>query len=167
MAIMDEKGRLFGKVNLLDLVVVLAVVAVAGRFGYKYWMGRNAVPVGADKTIDVEMKFPAVAERTIEEVPVGSKMYDGKTNNLLGEVVARRFEPAMVMQYSEDGRVYEHMSKSKFDFYVTVRGGGRVNENAITLNGIEMKIGRANPVKNQRWVGYPTIWRITEDSKPH
>ena len=35
MKLIDEKGRLFGKINLIDLLVVLLIVAViaAGGFG--------------------------------------------------------------------------------------------------------------------------------------
>ena len=35
MKIIDEKGRLFGKINLIDLLIVLAVALVAVAFVWK------------------------------------------------------------------------------------------------------------------------------------
>ncbi len=35
MKIIDEKGRLFGKINLIDLLVIVLVVAVVAAVGWK------------------------------------------------------------------------------------------------------------------------------------
>ena len=35
MKIINEKGKLFGVINIVDLLVVLAVIAVAAGIGYK------------------------------------------------------------------------------------------------------------------------------------
>lgn len=39
MKIIDEKGRLFGKINLIDLLVIVLVVAVVAAVGWK--LGRQ------------------------------------------------------------------------------------------------------------------------------
>lgn len=158
MAIIDEKGRLFGKINLLDLVVLLAVLAVAGRFGYKYMAGRNVVPTGEEKTIQMVMKFGAVADPTIKYVTKGTDMLDSKTGNYLGKVVAVRHEPASVVMTSEDGRTYQHLSKDRFDYYVTIEGPARISANGVTMNNLEMKIGRTNFVRTSLWAGYGVTW---------
>ena len=41
MKIIDEKGRLFGKINLIDLLVLVLVVAVVLAVGWKL-VGRKA-----------------------------------------------------------------------------------------------------------------------------
>ena len=166
MAIVDEKGRLFGKINLLDLVVVLAVVAVAARFGYKHYMGNQAVPAGEDKTIEVTMKVAAVQQPTIDYVPVGTPIYDSKSNDYMGKVVDVKFQPSTVFTIGDDGRMYEPLSKERFDFYMVVRGPGRVTPNGDTLSGFEMKIGRTNYLKSPLWAGYGITWKIDENPKP-
>lgn len=163
MAIVDQKGRLFGKVNLLDLVVVLAVVAVASRFGYKSWVGRNAVPVGEDKTIEVTMKFAGVAQATVDTVKEGMQIFDSKTNNLLGTVVETRAEDITTMTMTDEGRI--QVNKDRFDYYVIVRGPGRDTPNSVTMNALEMKIGRMNFVKNKLWAGSGVTWKIDLNPK--
>lgn len=166
MAIVDEKGRLFGKINLLDLVVVLAILAVAARFGYKAYKGRQAVAVGEDKVIEMTMRLPAVAEPTIKAIPVGSELYDSKSNTYMGKVVEVRQEPALVVTTGDDGRVYEQPSKNRFDLYVIIAGKGRVSPNGVTMAGLEVKIGRTNFVKNELWAGFGPTWEINTDPKP-
>ena len=41
MKIIDEKGRLFGKINLIDLLVIVLVVAVVAAVGWKL-VGKKA-----------------------------------------------------------------------------------------------------------------------------
>jgi len=166
VAIVDEKGRLFGKVNLLDLVVVLAILAVVGRFGYRNYMGKQVAPAGEDKQIEVTMKFAAIQQPTIDFVPVGTQIYDSKSGGYLGKVVAVRSQPAIVFLLSEDGRMYETPSKERLDFYMVVAGRGRVSPNGVTLGDFEMKIGRTNYVKSPLWAGYGVTWNIDTNPKP-
>ena len=35
MKIIDEKGRLFGKINLIDLLVIVLVIAIIAAVGWK------------------------------------------------------------------------------------------------------------------------------------
>ena len=39
MKIIDEKGRLFGKINLIDLLVLVLVVAVVLALGFRWSWG--------------------------------------------------------------------------------------------------------------------------------
>lgn len=41
MKIINEKGKLFGVINIVDLLVVLAVIAVAAGIGYKLLQPRS------------------------------------------------------------------------------------------------------------------------------
>ena len=34
--IIDKKGKLFGKINIIDLLLIIILVAAIGIFGYKY-----------------------------------------------------------------------------------------------------------------------------------
>ncbi|MFN3925218.1 MAG: DUF4330 domain-containing protein [Pseudarthrobacter sp.] len=166
MRILDDKGRLFGKVNLLDLVVVLAILGVAGLFGYKQYVGRQVVAVGEDRLLEITMRFPAVAQPTIDYVLKDTDLFDSKSNTLMGKVVGTRVEPATVVVHGDDGRIHYHKSPDRFDFYVTVQGRGHVTRNSITMAGLEIKIGRQNYVRNKYWAGIGATWDINEDPQP-
>ena len=59
MKIIDEKGRLFGKINLIDLLVIVLVVAVVAAVGWKL-VGKKAAASVSDNTH--EMTFTVLFE---------------------------------------------------------------------------------------------------------
>ena len=46
----DEKGRLFGKINIVDLLVILVIVIAAVFVGVKFLGGGSSGGIGAAKT---------------------------------------------------------------------------------------------------------------------
>lgn len=153
MSLVDGKGRLFGKINLLDLVVVLAVVAVAGRFVYQQLRADELAPAAEDRTIEMTFMLPNVEQFTIDVLTVGQAIYDSKSNTYMGDIVRFEARPAVVVREGPDGRMYETESKYKYDYFVTIAGPGRVSPNGITMNGIEVKVGRTNQYKSAFWAG--------------
>ena len=65
MKIIDEKGRLFGKINLIDLLVIVLVVAVVAAVGWKL-VGKKAAASVSDNTH--EMTFTVLFEDQPAEV---------------------------------------------------------------------------------------------------
>ena len=151
----DSKGRLFGKINLLDLVVLLAILAVAGRFAYGAVKGPAAAPAGQDQVIEMTLRIPAVTDWTVDVIKVGDELYDSKSNTRMGKIVETWTEPAVVVREMPDG-IVPHVSDTHFDLYVTVRGPARVSPNGITMSGIEVKVGRSNQYKSAFWAATGT-----------
>ena len=160
MTIIDQKGRLFGKVNLLDLIVVLAVLGVAGWFGYKtFFEPEKAV---GNQTVEVEFLVARVRSATIEQLQVTNpptQIFDAKSGALLGTIVAVRTQPARVL-----GDQSEFVAETYFDHYITVRGMGIVSDAGTTLGGIPMLVGE-QPLKTATWKGIATTWDLTPERK--
>lgn len=163
MAIVDEKGRLFGKVNLLDLVVVLLVLAVAGRFGYSRLKAN--VATGQDKVIEMAILVPNVSKATVDALKVGDVLKDSKSGTVIGKLV--KVEPAQAVVAFEDpaGMVHQRQaSPDRFDVRVTVSGTARVTDNGVMMGaagGIEMKVGRSNQYTTPMWAGNGTTVGFT------
>lgn len=158
MAIIDNKGRLFGKVNLLDLAVVLVVLAVAVRFGYQYVNPTSVLPEGEDKIIEVTMLLPQVRQPTVDQMKVGATVVESKTANVMGKIVDVKTQPAKV-----SGPAGEYESKYTVDALVTIRGNGRITKSVTMLNGLEMWIGGANFLVVGEWKGTGTTWDINQN----
>lgn len=164
MAIIDEKGRLFGKVNLLDLVVVLVVVAGLGLVGNKF-LGKPKSAAVVEKPLEVTFLLPAVRKATVDQIQPGVKVYESKSANrpLLGTVVAVRNEPARVVITGPEGKVGEVVSQDKVDLYMTLRGTGTSGELSVFMGGIEMKVGRGYDMISKYWAGTGTATLINEN----
>ncbi|HYF93312.1 MAG TPA: DUF4330 domain-containing protein [Symbiobacteriaceae bacterium] len=162
MAIIDQKGRLFGKVNLLDLTVVLVILAVAGRFGYQYVKRDAAAPAAAQQIVEVQFLLSPVRDPSVTLLQVNNakpiQIYDSKSQAYLGQIVEVKTSPAKV--HGDDS---EYESKYTFDHIITVRGTGLVSENGVTLGGVEMKVGRAQDLRTSGWAGTGMTWNVNSN----
>lgn len=137
MGILDEKGRIFGVVNIIDAFVVFLVVAAAGMgaailFGVG---GETSVETTEPVTVTVraENVAPFVAD-AIEEGPVNSDDIVGIKNVSTS--------PAMVVTNTENGTLREvrHPRNRAVRMDVTVNATGSAGE-YVFQNG-ELEIGR-------------------------
>ena len=82
MKLIDEKGRLFGKINLIDLLVMLLIVAVLAAVVWKLGGKKAAAAVtGADKKAVYTVEF--------EDVPADIAEYAKTQTQKSGFTIAR------------------------------------------------------------------------------
>ena len=94
MKIMDEKGRVFGKINLIDLLVILFFLCLLPGvyFGLKTLTKEEPVEVVASKKIykEIEIEIDCLLTRLTPEnikiMTVGDKEID-LSGNVIGEIV--------------------------------------------------------------------------------
>lgn len=155
----DREGRLFGRVNLVDLVIVLLVVAFAGRLAFSWWVQKPAVDQ-SNPTITFTALVQAVRQPTADAIHVGDVVYDTRSNALLGTVTAVRIEAAPVLEQHEDGTQTERLSKVYKDVYVTIRGTGRSTPTAVMVGSVQIHIGTPLKFQTRIWGVEGVIWDI-------
>lgn len=146
MSVIDHKGRLFGKINLLDLVVVVAVLAVAGRYGYKHFMPNQTRTTGQDTTVEITVKLAKVSPETAATIRKGDPVVDGTSNVRLGAVSKVEVKPATIV---EGGN--EFISKYYSDVYVTIAGPGHLAPTGVTLGGAQQWEGAQLNLRSDWW----------------
>ena len=63
MRAIDQKGKIFGKLNVIDLIVILLIIVVLALVGYKLVFSNGAMSGGGQKivyTVKVEGVEPEV-----------------------------------------------------------------------------------------------------------
>ena len=72
MRAIDQKGKIFGKLNVIDLIVILLIIVVLALVGYKLVFSNGAMSGGGQKivyTVKVEGVEPEVYEFIQESLP--------------------------------------------------------------------------------------------------
>ncbi|MGE5484557.1 MAG: DUF4330 domain-containing protein [Ignavibacteriales bacterium] len=161
MRLIDSRGRILGKVNIIDLLIVVMVLTAL----YGFWHARSASTGlaalrGGTREIEATFVVSNVRPATSSVIKVGDKVNDSKTNTYLGEVTAVRVEPAEIAVTGPDGRIYESRSATRQDVWVTIRGQGRVSPNAITLGSNEIRIGTQISLKTNIYAVQSTVMEI-------
>lgn len=159
MSFIDKKGRLFGLINIIDLLVIILVVAVVARFAMN---PQKSSLTHEDKKIQVVLLVKDVRDATANVIKEGDVVRETKTNSLLGKVTKVEVKPAETLVTTADGRVLNVPNPVLKDVYVTVEGSATVGENAIVLGGTEVRIGTALQMKTNIYAVVATVMEIKE-----
>ena len=145
--ILDKRGRLFGLINIIDLLLLLVIAAgVLAVAQHRMGWGEQTRALER-QPIEVVLVVEAVREPTVNVIQVGDQVVDSRTNTYLGTVTHVDVEPATIVYQGNDGRFHETASPSRVDIWVTIQGSASVSSNLIQLGQTEIRIGVQVPLK--------------------
>jgi hypothetical protein len=152
MAILDSKGRLFGKLNILDFCAGLVILLViVGIFFFPGTTG--SAQIGSTQaTIEVDLVVRGLNVRDPQRLVEKGFTKGGKTNIIIrnqpyGEVEIKSIEvfPRNILATLPDGKVLEvpDPRKSNFstDMLLTVTGKAQITDKGPVLGNSKVKIG--------------------------
>jgi len=131
----DKNGKLFGKVSVIDVLLIVLIIGLAAGFGYK----RLSAP--AERIVNANTKFYAtfevekVREFSVAAFSGGDILYEQYGQQPLGKVVAIRVEEARDVLKRADGTAILAPMEEKYNVYITVEASGSVNEGGYYFNG--------------------------------
>lgn len=153
--VIDEKGRLFGRLNVVDAAVILALVLgailVAGRL-----LGKLGIAYGEERPVSVKILSDAITPEAATSIKKGDKVFiivglDAKSLGTISEVSVR---PAEVrIGNSVTGKVVYAPDPKRRQVLLTVKGKGTSTDRAITISGNTVLVGDRLSVKT-RWVRF-------------
>ncbi|MBC9784482.1 DUF4330 domain-containing protein [Heliobacterium chlorum] len=159
MKLVDEKGRLFGIVNPLDLVILLAVLLLVTGLATK-----TKTIVQAKET---EVQFEAIFKRVAPEVAANlnanepllaaGALVDPKD----AHVDSIRVVPTRSSQPNAQGQLVLTDDPYLKDVYVTVRGISRSATDDLKVAAQEIKSGKEYYYKTQRVQLLGTVGGVT------
>ncbi|MFI3173592.1 MAG: DUF4330 domain-containing protein [Bacillota bacterium] len=142
MKFIDEKGKLFGKMNVVDLVMLLGVVALLLGGIYKLTVDSpiSYSSVGTSATVQYVVKIEGV--RDLGMIREGDVLYDKDSNGILGTIVDVTLEQATDRVYMPNGEVRIGELQDRVNFVLTLEANGFVNEKKTYANSnYEIVIG--------------------------
>ncbi len=142
MKFVDEKGRIFGKVSIIDFSVIIILVLAVVWFGYSMLVKnlKNDVEARQEET-EFVVVTSNIRNRTAEAIAKSDKIFEFKTGACIGEVVGVTTEPAYIWLVEGDGRWSQTQANDRVDAYVTIKGVARIGDNVITVSGVEIRVG--------------------------
>ncbi len=117
MKVIDEKGRLFGKINIFDLIILLALLIGIGAVGYKVISNRMK-PLAPTTTYIVTVESLAMPASYTEALKKDDKLYFDNFGYVNAKIVGVSEEPAMITVQTTDGSLIETKSPNLVDVTV-------------------------------------------------
>ncbi len=133
---LDERGRFFGKVNVIDLLVLLVIIAVV-VFAVVRMTGGSSETVPVRVTYTVE----AVRQASVDALQAkGEVTDDGGT--VLGKVEEVVVTPTLEEFLTPDGELKAFESPVFSDVSIVVLGEGRVSGSTVRIGSVPMRVGK-------------------------
>lgn len=151
MAILDSKGRLFGKVSILDVGAALVILLViVGIFFFPGTSG-SVAQLSGTKPVEVDVIVRGLSVRQ-PEVLMSQFKQEKKTNIIIrnqpyGQVDIKSVQelPRTLAVPQPDGSVKERSdpraNSFSLDMMMTLGGQGTVTKDGIVLGNSKIKIG--------------------------
>ena len=151
----DDRGRFFGKISIIDVLVVLLIVAV-GVFIFLRAQGTGNQQVGVRTTFAVEK----VRYLTVDAINVGDQVHD-ESGSLIGTVVDKQQKQTLVEFGNSEGRAAGSPSQVFWDVIIEVKGNGQKSSTgAVRVGGTTLLVGKILTLKGPYFEVKGTIWAV-------
>lgn len=154
MKIIDNKGRIFGLINYLDLMVLLIVALLVGKFFIldNDENSKELLQSQSNKEILLTYNIKGVKEISISSVKAGDVFRDVATGTVLGEVVKKEVVNSQIQTTDRDGNVIYSPIPDKYDLMITLKSMGNVIETDrdIKVSNVDVKIGLSMLIESKQ-----------------
>ena len=143
MKIIDEKGRLFGKISVIDIIVIVFVIVVSALCIYKY--------VSRDKEEDIKRENEKLVVTFLaEEVPQyvtetlkeGKKVKDSEQRTTIGTVANYNVGPSISYATTFQGDYVKTTKEGYNSVEVTIDGLGYFEDTGVRIGSQLFLVGK-------------------------
>lgn len=155
----DKNGKVFGKINIVDLIVVLVIIAAVAMFAVSKLNNHNDAVVDDGKQIYMSFYSEEVADFVADKIEIGAKVYDDDGEQVLGEVVKVDFEPSVIYTANSEGKSVMSTKEKYKAVTITAKVDGTLSDYGLVLNDVKYGVGHSITIR----AGYAKIWMKVSD----
>ena len=171
--ILDKNGKLFGKISIVDIAVVLVIiVGIIGFFITKSKLDQSKlladdsdmlIKSSAEMDVlEVELKVEGVRDVTRDAIIVGDDVYLTANDKIIGTVVRVESTPAVRTVTGDNGVVYNAEVPEHYDVSIIIETKGKKKmEGYYTDSNIHLLYGKEMEIKTTTIQTSPRIEKIT------
>ncbi|MHB8840540.1 MAG: DUF4330 domain-containing protein [Candidatus Aquicultor sp.] len=141
MAIIDEKGRVFGRINLIDFTLILGVFVVAAMAYVIMAKSGKVATIPEDRTVDYTVIVKAIRPDVASFLKPGDLVKKQVTQGPIGTIKKVELKPAQEVIDTADGRMILATSPIEKDAYVTIETKGRAGTDIIATGNEVLRVG--------------------------
>lgn len=192
MKIVDEKGKVFGLINIVDLLLVLFIISVI-YFGIVFVWKKGSVSIyPEDKSIQITMLVEATRPEIAKYLKVGSTVKRRETQGKLGVIDSVKIEPAKIINYEtsdqlptgyspstsktgKSGKIYktkimygdisEKIIPQRKDVLIKIKTTGRQSKDIIATGGENLRVGEKLEIITPWFVGEAIVVGLSVSDK--
>lgn len=151
MPLLDEKKRLFGVINPVDLLVIIGVVAVGVVIAGVLFGWGDEVTVAKTDPITYDIVCPNVADYTEGAIKAGDTISKLNTGPI-GKVTAVKITPTILEAWDPvNAQRGEFKSAYLVNVIISVEGRGRSTVQGVVVGGATIRNNEVMPIITDRF----------------
>lgn len=157
MKIIDEKGRLLGLINIIDLFVLLMIVFVAVAGVMRFTGARTPRSEPGTVKVMVDAVVAEVREQTVDAIQVGDVVRDSASGQVFGTIIEKEVEPTLWQVKTADGRVVLAEVPDRFNIVLRLESRGHDLGSVLRIASHEVRVGTAATLQARKYSVLSTI----------
>lgn len=149
MKLIDKKGRLFEKVNIVDIFVILLLVFAMVAVVLKFQQAKTTQ--GGDKIIEYSVVVEKLRQVSVDALQADYEgIVDAESKKELGEITSIEVTPAHELTRLADGTYTFSDYDDKFDVVITLRTKGtETAQGFYAASGKQLMVGDTLGISNE------------------
>lgn len=143
MGVIDNKGKLFGRVSIIDILIVLILIGAVGGAAYKYTKSKTESPFVKSDKIRVVFYSEECPEYAANSIVKGASVRDGVQGSSFGTIVDKKVDKSISWAQNIKGEIVASTRPGYVSVYLVVDGQGIYSENGLTIGGVEYYVGQS------------------------
>ncbi len=140
-----KKFKIFGKIPIFDVILVLVIIIAAIVVGKVFMSSKTGQTVSNSKvnTIRYTVEFQNISAMVEGVADVGEKVRDIETSTEIGTVISAQSKPYTVTTpHLVTGEAVTTIQNDRQNIEVIIEANATVSDTGISVNGIRFGVGR-------------------------
>ena len=138
----DKNGKIGGKINLIDLLIIIVLVAVVGFIGYRFLIKDDAGIVNTE-TVTLQFTCAETKNFVADRLETGVNVLDTEENNSMGTVTDIEIGEAYEYVVTEGGETVQKNAEDCSSVVVTTETSGTLDGNGVLIGGARYAVGHS------------------------
>jgi len=151
MKLIDERGRLFGILNIIDLLIISIIAAALLGAYYKFGLlNRMEGPQTVQDKTEVTIWVKDVSKYVVDAISEGDMVKEVRSNNEIGKIIKKEVAPYTDKASTSEGKWVVSEVPGKYSVFITMETPGSPDGN-LMLGSSEAKVGAQLLVKGPKF----------------
>jgi hypothetical protein len=144
--LIDKEARLFGKINIIDLLIVIGLIGLIAFGVYQLRSGRGFIG-GETREFYITFFAEEIEDWAAQGVSVGDNLFDHLRGIQIGVVTHVNIGEAIVWNADQFGNTVRSTKEGFSSMEITARLSGTPSEHGVLVAGNRYGVGQNQPIR--------------------
>ena len=142
----DKDGNIRGKVNIVDIFIVIVLLATVAFVGYRFLVQEDDTESADTEPVIIKFTSSEVNDYTARQLETGALVLDVNANKELGTAVGFTIDDAITYSVTDSGNAVLVSIPETKSVEVTIEGAGELDDNGLLIDGVRYGVGHSTVV---------------------